>query len=162
MNARPLGLARAERPANLYDRLELAFFLGVLILALSTAPFDAAGLPNAPFKSAVEQGTGGGLCVFKRWSGIDCGGCGLTRAFVQLAHGSLLRAILLNPMAPIAFLWVLARTLQLLLYVLLGRRLEYGFRNEWKWRFYGFCGVAFLMLTLARFSCGALGVPQLL
>jgi hypothetical protein len=65
-------------------------------------------------------------------------------------------------MAPIAFLWVLARTLQLLLYVLLGRRLEYGFRNEWKWRFYGFCGVAFLMLTLARFSCGALGVPQLL
>lgn len=162
MNARPLGLTRAERPAGLHDRVELLFFLSVLILALSTAPFDAQGMPNAPFKDAVEQGTGGGLCMFKRWSGIDCGGCGMTRAFVQLAHGSLLEALLLNPLAPIAFLWVLARTLQLLAYNLLGRRLEYGFKNEWKWRFYGFCGVAFLLLWLTRFSCGALGVPQLL
>ncbi len=162
MSARPLGLTRTEKPAGLYDRLELLLFLGVLILAVSTAPFDSAGLPNAPFKEAVEQGTGGGLCVFKRWSGFGCGGCGMTRAFVQLAHGSVLQAVLLNPMAPFVFLWLLARTLQLLAHTLLGRRLEYGFKNHWKWRFYGFCLVGFLVLTVTRFSCGALGVPQLL
>jgi hypothetical protein len=37
------------------------------------------------------------LCVWRRLSGIDCPGCGLTRSFVALAHGNLAQAWHYNP-----------------------------------------------------------------
>lgn len=32
---------------------------------------------------------GPGLCVFHRLTGMDCPGCGMTRAFLALAHGDV-------------------------------------------------------------------------
>lgn len=50
-----------------------------------------------------------GLCLFKRATGIGCPGCGMTRAFVWLAHGELGRAFALNPLSPILFGFVAAQ-----------------------------------------------------
>lgn len=45
------------------------------------------------------------LCLFRYGSGIDCPGCGLTRAFVAFFHGDFLKAIRFNAMAPVLILW---------------------------------------------------------
>lgn len=38
-------------------------------------------------------------CIFKAISSYDCVGCGITRAFHALAHGDILRALDMNPLA---------------------------------------------------------------
>lgn len=38
-----------------------------------------------------------GMCVFRSATGLDCPGCGLTRCFISLAHGDLVRAWQFNP-----------------------------------------------------------------
>jgi hypothetical protein len=42
------------------------------------------------------------LCALKRWAGLTCPGCGLTRCFISLAHGNLTAAWSFNP----AGLWL--------------------------------------------------------
>lgn len=37
------------------------------------------------------------LCSFRRWTGIDCPGCGMTRAFISVAHGDVVSAWNYNP-----------------------------------------------------------------
>jgi len=44
-----------------------------------------------------------GTCTFKRYVGLDCPGCGLTRCFVSLAHGDVARAWSFNPMGMLLF-----------------------------------------------------------
>jgi hypothetical protein len=39
------------------------------------------------------------LCTMKRFWGIDCPGCGTTRAFIALAHGDVRAAWAFNPAA---------------------------------------------------------------
>ena len=48
-----------------------------------TAPFASIPLP--------------GVCTFKRMTGLDCPGCGLTRCFVSLSHGRIWQAWEYNP-----------------------------------------------------------------
>jgi hypothetical protein len=36
------------------------------------------------------------LCYFRRGTGLDCPGCGLTRSFISLAHGQFLLACQYN------------------------------------------------------------------
>lgn len=43
------------------------------------------------------------LCHMKRYTGIDCPGCGLTRSFISLAHGRVMDAWRYNPGAFILF-----------------------------------------------------------
>lgn len=38
-------------------------------------------------------------CMFKAATGLDCIGCGVTRALHALAHGDLMRALEMNPLA---------------------------------------------------------------
>ena len=47
---------------------------------------------NMPF-----WGTLPGICTWKNFLGIDCPGCGLTRCFVEIAHGNWKRAWQYNP-----------------------------------------------------------------
>lgn len=47
------------------------------------------------------------LCTFKRTSGLDCPGCGMTRCFISLAHGDLARAWRLNPAGLLLFAMLL-------------------------------------------------------
>ena len=49
------------------------------------------------------------LCSFRRWTGTDCPGCGMTRAFISLAHGDVVAAWHYNPASPYFFLLVAAQ-----------------------------------------------------
>ena len=37
------------------------------------------------------------LCSFRRCTGMDCAGCGLTRCFIAMGHGDVPRAWSYNP-----------------------------------------------------------------
>lgn len=44
-----------------------------------------------------------GLCAFRNWFNWDCPGCGMTRAFISMAHGDLARAWGYNPTSLLFF-----------------------------------------------------------
>lgn len=46
------------------------------------------------------------LCAVRALTGLDCPGCGMTRAFLLIAHGRLGEALALHPASPAAFLIV--------------------------------------------------------
>lgn len=51
------------------------------------------------------------LCLFRRFTGIPCPGCGLTRGVARLMRGELRQSLALHPLAPVivleaAALWV--------------------------------------------------------
>jgi len=45
------------------------------------------------------------ICVLKLAAGMPCFGCGLTRAFVCMAHGEFGRMGLYHPIAPVLLVW---------------------------------------------------------
>lgn len=45
-------------------------------------------------------------CNFRRWSGLDCPGCGMTRAFISIARGDFAKAWNYNPASPFFYLLV--------------------------------------------------------
>lgn len=47
------------------------------------------------------------MCGFRAYTGLSCPGCGLTRAFVAIAHGRFADAWILNPFAFPLFLLAL-------------------------------------------------------
>lgn len=46
------------------------------------------------------------MCSLKRYTGLDCPGCGLTRSFIALGHGRLKESIDFNPAGPLWFLLI--------------------------------------------------------
>ena len=70
----------------------------LLWLAVGAVALVAAGLaryfPEAGHGDIV-------FCVFRRFTGLACPGCGLSRAFVALARGDLAAAVLFHPLAPL-------------------------------------------------------------
>ena len=48
------------------------------------------------------------LCLFHRLTGLDCPGCGMTRAFLRLAHGDVAGAWHLHPFSIPLLLFMLA------------------------------------------------------
>lgn len=49
-----------------------------------------------------------GTCYYKRYLGIDCPGCGMQRAFVELLKGHIWDSILMYPaLIPMIFIFVL-------------------------------------------------------
>jgi hypothetical protein len=48
-------------------------------------------------------------CIFRSITGLECPGCGSTRALHQLLNGDVLHAFNLNPLALIALPWLLWR-----------------------------------------------------
>ncbi|MBI3724523.1 DUF2752 domain-containing protein [bacterium] len=143
---RPLAVGRPSSS----DRLELLLLAIVFVLSFATPAYTASGQPNAPGMEVLEKATGGGLCPFRRLTGIPCAGCGLTRGFVQLAHAHLQEALHQNPLTPIVFLWLAARLLGFASVCFLKRELSN--RIPWKiaWRFYEAFFVAGLALGVWR------------
>lgn len=48
------------------------------------------------------------ICLFKNLTGVPCPSCGMTRAFLFLGHGQILKASTLNPLAlPLALAFLL-------------------------------------------------------
>ena len=46
------------------------------------------------------------LCAWRRWFGVECPGCGMTRSFVFMGHGSIAAAWGMNKIGPPLFLLV--------------------------------------------------------
>lgn len=151
----PLRLGARRPRLNCATRLELAFFLGVLLLAAFTAPSTPDGRANGPLMESVEGGTGGGLCLYERFTDKPCGGCGMTRAFVQLGHAEVRAAVRLNPLAPIVFGWWCWRTLELLVLNLSRRRLRLAFPPRVTWALWGGTLLGFGALFVARLVSSA-------
>jgi Protein of unknown function (DUF2752) len=65
---------------------------------------------------AVDPSGGPTICPFKAWTGLDCPGCGATRAAHQLLNGHVLAALDLNAMfvlaVPLLAWWAIARLLR--------------------------------------------------
>jgi len=147
----PRLLPASSRP-QWTDRAELLLLGAVLALAAFTPALDEYGQANAPLAQTIEEFTGGGLCAFRRLTDIPCGGCGLTRAFVQLAHGQFAHAMRLNPISPLVMLWVLGMFAESIALNVFGRRLHLGIPKRWSWRFYGIAGGGFLALAAFRLA----------
>ncbi len=62
----------------------------------------------------LELGWG---CPFRAWTGVPCATCGMTHAFVHLAHGDLARALAASPLgaalAAAAWLFAIADAVRL-------------------------------------------------
>ena len=75
------------------------------------APVLATGalLAGCIVVRTVDPAGGPPICPFKAWTGLDCPGCGATRAAHQLLNGHLVAALDLNAMlvvaAPILAWW---------------------------------------------------------
>lgn len=65
------------------------------LAALAAAVAFAAARAWNPEASGLE------VCVFRILLDLPCPGCGLTRAMSHLARGSLARAFVLHPLAPL-------------------------------------------------------------
>lgn len=80
-----------ERPRRGGRRVLLLVPAGVLLLSALLPVSFSTPLP---------------LCAFKALTGVDCPGCGMTRAFLFLGHGRIAEATALHPLSVPAFLVV--------------------------------------------------------
>ncbi len=153
--ARVLGKFLEVRPAPAgrpysYDWLEVVFFCAILLMGAITSPLNAAGEPNAPLDRWLHEHTGGGVCLYKRVTGIECPGCGLSRGFVQLEHGNLVESLHLNPLTPVVFFLMIVRLARTMTLCFLGR--EVSNRVPWPlaWKLWGGLAAAFALLGVHR------------
>lgn len=86
--------------------------------------FDPARVPIYP------------VCLFHRWTGLNCPGCGSLRALHQLAHGHIVQALHFNALLVLSlplFAWWLYRSLK--------QRYQAGppvvIRQGWLWFYLG-------------------------
>ena len=133
-----------------HDWLEVALLSTVFVLGAVTAPWNASGQANAPLDGWLHEHTGGGLCIFKRVTGIECPGCGLSRGFVQIEHGNVVEAIKLNPLTPVIFLLLMARLAQR--FIRVASRRDVQTRMPWwlAWKLYGTLGASYALLGVYR------------
>ncbi len=74
----------------------------IAVLPVSTRPAasslwaGAAVVGGGAALALVNPAGGPTLCPFKSWTGLDCPGCGMTRAAHQLLSGHLMAALDLN------------------------------------------------------------------
>ena len=66
---------------------------GVVILLSIVMQIRNSQQVNIPFTQIPMPE----LCSFRRMTGMDCAGCGLTRCFISLGHGDLRSAWFYNP-----------------------------------------------------------------
>ena len=86
--------------------------LAVLLLLVGAAPLAVLFLFN-PAQSAFYP-----FCLFHKFTGYQCPGCGSLRALHQVLHGNLLEALRLNALLVLTlpfWIWVAGRTLASLL-----------------------------------------------
>ena len=83
------------------------------MLCFATAVLVIAALLSVDGETQVDLPFIGGslptLCHMKRFTGLDCPGCGLTRCFISLAHGKVSRAWHFNPAGILVFMLVAAQ-----------------------------------------------------
>jgi hypothetical protein len=65
------------------------------------------------------------VCPFHALTGLNCPGCGLTRAFHAFFHGDVLTALHFNALLPVYFLLILYLLASLCLTLIRGRGLKF-------------------------------------
>jgi hypothetical protein len=86
-----------------------------LLLLSPAAVLVAAALLPAGWESPLP------LCLVKWLTGLDCPGCGMTRAFLLIGHGRLADASAMHPASIPAFLIVAGMALTGIVRILLNR-----------------------------------------
>ena len=84
--------------------MHLTFFVLALLVVVMSIAMTVKGtrfvyLPGAIFPMPDS-------CTSKMLFGIECPGCGMTRAFISISHGEFLRAWNFNPASFLAYLFV--------------------------------------------------------
>lgn len=141
-----IALARAEyRPRTTMAEHALYLALASLVVGLAFAlgvpgEGEASGKVMVPLLNVPMPS----LCQFKNLTGIDCPGCGMTRAFIRIAHGQIVSAWWLNPASYVLFAFIAAqipyRAVQLW-------RMSRG-QNQLYWPTVNRVAVTTLMITL--------------
>ena len=86
-------------PSDRYaDILFLVLAIGVLLLSIIFTPGEAR--VNVLGVEIPE------VCMFKRFTGWDCFGCGLTRSFTWMGQGAWRQAFDQHMLGPFAFVFV--------------------------------------------------------
>lgn len=82
------------------------------------------------------------LCSFKRTTGLDCPGCGLTRSVTASLHGQLTRAFGWNPVGPLVAVYVFLQALRHALWFACA-----GWRTQYEERWGGVLDRAILVIV---------------
>lgn len=109
--------------------------------------------------AVLPDGTGGIIrCPWHEFLGLDCPGCGITRAGIQLLRLHPLAALRLNPLIVFVLPYAAYRMLSIVVGMLTGRVLADGlplwFVNAYQWLFVA--GV--ILLGGWRFALWAIGL----
>ena len=86
-----------------------------LLLLVPAAVIAAATVLPSGWESPVP------LCLFKALTGLDCPGCGMTRAFVFIGHGRFADAVAMHPASIPAYLIVAGLAVTGIVRILRGR-----------------------------------------
>jgi hypothetical protein len=88
----------AARPDPLYHTVILVICVGVMILSLLLSVREERQVLVPLLGTPLPE-----LCLTKRWTGVGCPGCGMTRSFISLGHGDVRAALHYNPAGPLLF-----------------------------------------------------------
>lgn len=83
----PATPAAPQRRSFEYHAIFLVLSVVVLVLAATMSVNDGTKVTPPLLSTPLPE-----LCNMRRFFGIDCPGCGMTRCFISLAHGDLLAA----------------------------------------------------------------------
>ena len=93
-----------DEPARARHRLMLLLAVGVLAGSVVLGP-SADGRLKLPLVHFSLPS----ICAMKRFTGLDCPTCGLTRCFVWMSRGDLSRAFDYSPVGVVVFFAVVAQ-----------------------------------------------------
>jgi hypothetical protein len=98
VNAPSAPTLRLPRPDPLYHLVLLIICGGVLVLAAVLSVRNQTQVIVPLLGQPLPE-----LCFARRWTGLSCPGCGLTRCFIALVHGDFAAAWRYNPAGPLLF-----------------------------------------------------------
>lgn len=82
-----------------YHLMFLVLSVVVLVLSMTMSVRGAGTQVSLPFLDRPLPE----LCHMRRFTGLDCPGCGLTRSFISLGHGDVVAAWQFNPAGIVLF-----------------------------------------------------------
>ena len=94
----PVGRSAAGRPDVLFHVVLLVLCGGVPVLSLALSVEHKSQVVVPLIGRPLPE-----LCFWRRMTGLDCPGCGLTRCFIALAHGDVAAAWRYNPAGILLF-----------------------------------------------------------
>jgi hypothetical protein len=89
---------RPRRPDTLYHVVLLTICSAVISLALVLSVRAQTQVVLPVLGSPLPE-----LCMMRRYTGVGCPGCGMTRCFISLAHGDWRGAMQYNFAGPLLF-----------------------------------------------------------